>query len=251
MRLLLILLLGAAPFWAHGDDQPASSTTPVTDPAVVRQHYEQVLARPEFREPKESAADFHFGDMVTQWLGRLVSQFRDFKYAGQMSGLAWLLVTTMTGLAIVALIYVLVRLSRRKREPADDAAEPPPGKKAFLSPRLYDERLLQAIERRDWHAAWLATWLQFLSRLENRRLVEADRSRTNREYLVQLRAQQLPPSALPLLAGLVDDYDRFIYGLRSIDEPVWRAFRRKIDEAGLMLQLQERSPSSPAPEEAS
>jgi hypothetical protein len=250
-RLFLLLVLGLASAGVRAADQPiASETAPVTDPVLVGQHYRQVLTRPEFREQDESAGDFRLSDWISQWVSHLVSRFQDFKYAGQMSGLAWLLISTMTGLAIVALIYVLARLSRRQRGATVDESEPSPGEKSFLSPRLYDERVLQAVERRDWHAAWLATWLQFLSRLESRRMVEADRSRTNREYLAQLRAQQLPPSALPLLAGLVDDYDRFIYGLRAIDEPVWRAFRQQIDEASLMLHLRDRTLSSPAPEEA-
>ena len=228
---------------------PSPSSGPVTDPAVVRQHYEQVLAQPQFREPEEPAGDFPIRDWLSQWLTHLVSEFQDFKYAGRMSGLAWLLVTAMTALAIVGLLYVLVRLSRRSSGPVPDDDAALPGRKMFLSPRLYDERLRRAIEQRDWRRAWLATWLQFLSRLEDRRMVEADRSRTNREYLAQLRAQHLPASALPLITGLVEDYDRFIYGLRPIDEPVWRAFRREIDEVSLLLHLRDRTPASPTAEE--
>jgi hypothetical protein len=249
-RILFLVVAGFASLLARADDPPSTSgTAPVINPAAVQQHYQQVLARPEFREPDELAADFPLRDWFSQWVSHLVSKFQDFKYAGQMSGLAWLLVTTMTALALVGLIYVLIRLSRRKRDPAIDREETARGEKTFLAPRVYDEKLRQAIESRDWHAAWLATWLQFLSRLELRRMVDADRSRTNREYLAQLRAQQLPSSALPLLAGLVDDYDRFVYGLRTIDEPVWRTFRQQIDEVSLMLHLRERTLSSPAPEE--
>ena len=69
----------------------------------------------------------------------------------------------------------------------------------------------------------------------------ADRSQTNREYLAQLRTQALPVAALPLIAGLVDDYDRFIYGRRAIDEAGWRAFRERINEVTLMLNLRERA----------
>jgi hypothetical protein len=83
-----------------------------------------------------------------------------------------------------------------------------------------------------------------------RRLVETDRSRTNREYLAQLSAQPLPASALPLLAGLVEDYDRVVYGLRTIDEPRWLSFRRQVDEVSLLLHLRDRMPASPTPEEA-
>ena len=247
MRLWLpgiVLCLAAFPL--RGENPPAAP--PVTNPAAVHERYQQVLAGPEFHTD-ESSEDYPFRDWLSQYLTHLVSKYENFQYAGQMSGLAWLLVTTLTVLAGAGLIYGLLRLSRRQREAAEDAMETAPGRKGFLSPQLYDEKWRQAVEKRDWHAAWLAAWLQFLSRLETRRMVEADRSRTNREYLAQLRAQQLPASALPLLAGLVDDYDRFIYGLRAIDEPVWLAFRQKIDEASLMLHLGDGMAPSPSPEE--
>ena len=247
--VLFFFALGLTALAARSEPAPPSGSAPVTDPTVVRQHYEQMLAQPQFREPEQLAADFPIRDWLSQWLTHLVSNFQNFKYAGQMSGLAWLLVTAMTALAIVGLIYVLVRLSRRPRDAALDDGDAPPGTKMFLSPRLYDERLRRAIENRDWHGAWLATWLQFLSRLENRQMVEADRSRTNREYLAQLRVQHLPTSALPLITGLVEDYDRFIYGLRPIDEPVWQTFRREVDEVSLLLHLRDRAPASPITEE--
>jgi len=148
--------------------------------------------------------------------------------------------------AIAGLVYLLVRLSRRRRDGESVAADLPPPGRTFLSPRQYEERLRQALESRDWHGAWLAAWLQLLARLENRRLVEADRSRTNREYLAQLRAQSLPAGAVSLLAGMVDDYDRFIYGVRPIDEAGWSGFRERIDEVTLMLGLRERATEKPA-----
>jgi hypothetical protein len=245
MKYLLLVVLCLMGISARAADQPAATDAPVTDPAVVRRHYQELLARPEFREPDDFSADLRFRDWISQWVTRMLSQFRDFKYAGEMSGLAWLLITGLTGLAIVGLIYVLIRLSRRKGERANDEAELSPAKNALLSPQVYDQRLRLAVENRDWHGAWLATWLQFLARLENRRMVEADRSRTNREYLAQLRSHQLPAPALPLLARLVDDYDRFIYGWLAIDEPLWRSFRQQIDEVSLMLHLRENDPSAP------
>jgi len=245
----LLLALCFAPLPASAEE-PVTMMSPTVDPATVRDHYQQVLARPEFHESDDLTGDFSFSDWLSQWVTHLVSEFEDFKYAGQMSGLAWLLVTTLTALAIVGLLYVLVRLARRGRQPELDQEESRAGGRTFLPPQRYDETLRHAVEARDWHAAWLATWLQFLSRLERRRLVETDRSRTNREYLAQLSAQPLPASALPLLAGLVEDYDRFVYGLRTIDEPRWLSFRRQIDEVSLLLQLRDRMPAPPAPEEA-
>jgi hypothetical protein len=244
MRPLPFILAAAMlTFAARADD---NAPPPVTDPALVQQHYREVVSQPEFRETEETLDDVRWSDWITQWVERLVSRFQDLQYAGQLSTAARVLVFALTALTVIALLYLLVRLSRRRRD-GDPAADdvPLPGR-TFLSPLQYEARLRGAVESRDWHGAWLAAWLQLLARLENRRLVEADRSRTNREYLAQLRSQSLPTGAMALLAGMVDDYDRFIYGVRPIDEAGWSGFRERIDEVTLMLGLRERATEKPA-----
>jgi hypothetical protein len=245
MRCLLFLLATATLALAARADDSAPAP-PVTDPVIVQQHYHEVLARPEFRETEETIEDMRWSDWITQWVARLVSRFQDLQYAGQLSTAARVLVFALTALAVIGLLYLLVRLSRRRRDGESDADDTPSPGRTFLSPRQYEERLRQTLENRDWHGAWLAAWLQLLARLENRRLVEADRSRTNREYLAQLRAQSLPPNAVSLLAGMVDDYDRFIYGVRPIDEAGWSGFRERIDAVTLMLGLRESATEKPA-----
>jgi hypothetical protein len=85
--------------------------------------------------------------------------------------------------------------------------------------------------------------------LETGHLVPADRSRTNREYLAQLRAEPQSAPALALVGDAVEDYDRFIYGRRAIAEPEWRSFQGRLDEAALLLHLRE-SAAPPAPKSA-
>ncbi len=241
-RAWFFCLVLALPFSARADD-PA----PVTDPAAVQQHYQAVAARPEFHETAETVADLRWTEWLDRWIRHLVSRFQDFRYAGQLSDTARVLVVIITAVAVAGMIALLVRLSRRRRRDRAEAqaADVAPGG-PLLTPRQYETRLLRALENRDWRGAWLAAWLQLLARLENRHLVEADRSRTNREYLAQLRGQPLPGGALPLLAGLVDDYDRVVYGRRPIDEAGWAAFRGRIDEITLMLGLRERATEEPA-----
>ena len=105
----------------------------------------------------------------------------------------------------------------------------------------------EAIRASDWQAAWLAVWRQFLFRLENRQLVEADRTRTNHEYLAQLRKRDLPSPALALLIAMVDAYDCFIYGHRPIAESDWHLFHQQVSEAGLLLHLDDKSPRPKPP----
>jgi hypothetical protein len=217
-----------------------ASDAPVTNPATVEQHYREVATRPEFHETAETMADVHWSEWISQWLRHLVSRFQDFRYAGQLSGTARVFVIIMMALALAGLVLLLIRLSHRRRDAArEELGEEPTGKK-LLTPMQYETRLRAALAERDWHKAWLAAWLQFLARLENRHLVEADRSRTNREYLAQLRGQSLPQGALPLLVEMVNDYDRAIYGRQPIDEAGWSAFRDRVGELTLQLGLHER-----------
>jgi hypothetical protein len=40
---------------------------------------------------------------------------------------------------------------------------------------------------------------------------------------------------------MVDRYDRFIYGRQSIAEPDWNAFHQQIEQAGLLLHLEDQA----------
>jgi hypothetical protein len=237
--------------FAHADDPasgsptPDAAPTPVIDPAQVGEHYRQVLARPQFQETAdESAVDTRLQDWLSQWFKRLGARMGEFKYASRMPAFESLLMTLLVVFAIAVLLYIMMRLTRRRggMEPEPDIGTPE--QKTFRPPEFYDEDIRQAVRAGDWHTAWLAAWRQFLSRLEHRHLVEADRTRTNREYLAQLREKPLPASALALLGGMVDAYDRFIYGRKSIGEPDWDLFHRQIDEAGLLLHLNDKGKSA-------
>jgi len=234
--LAALLLLGMMPLPA--DDSTASA--PITDPAQVTQHYHEVLARPQFRDTDESPVNTRLQDWLSQWFKELGARFGEFKYANRMPAFESLLMTLLVAFSISVLLYIMVRLTRRRggmdMEPDIDI----PGQKAFRPPEFYDEEIRQAVAAGDWHMAWLAAWRQFLSRLEHRHLVDADRTRTNREYLAQLRGKSLPGSALALLTGMVDSYDRFIYGRKFIGEPEWTLFHQQIGEAGLLLHLDDK-----------
>ena len=249
-----LLLLGIMS--AHADDTAASSppdsaSAPVTDPALVGEHYRQVLARPEFQETDESAVDTRLQDWLSQWFKRLGARFGEFKYASRMPAFKSLLMTLLVLFSISVLLYIMVRLTRRRGGMEPEPVNGSPGQKSFRPPEFYDKEIHQAIRAEDWHTAWLAAWRQFLSRLEHRHLVEADRTRTNREYLAQLREKSLPGSALALLTGMVDAYDRFIYGRQSIGEPEWDLFHQQIDEAGLLLHLEDKGTSARTTPDAS
>jgi hypothetical protein len=247
-RLILpaLLLLGIMSSYADASPPPDAASAPITDPVLVSEHYREVLARPQFQETGESDVNTRFEDWLSQWFKQLGAKFGEFKYASHMPAFESLLMTLLVVFSIAILLYIMVRLTRHRSgmEPEPDTVIP--GQKTFRSPEFYDHEIQQALRAGDWHTAWLAAWRQFLSRLEHRHLVEADRTRTNREYLAQLCGKPLPASALALLTGMVDAYDRFIYGHKSIGEPDWNLFHRQIDEAGLLLHLDDKRANAQA-----
>jgi Domain of unknown function (DUF4129) len=233
---VVLLLIAVCLFPARGI---AGDTAPVTDPASIRQHYQTLLRQPQYQEPEEPAL---IRDWLSQWFSRLGAEFGRFKYTQEMPRLASLIMTVFVVLALAGLLYLLLRITRRRdiRDSSEDNL--PARSTALRPPEFYEEELRRAVAAGEWREAWLASWRQFLSRLEQGRLVEADRSRTNREYLAQLSARPLPAAALPLLSRMVDLYDRFIYGRRPVSEPEWNSFRQQVDEATLLLHLRETPP---------
>jgi hypothetical protein len=223
-----------------------ASAAPVTDPAVVATQYRQVLARPEYQEASEPDVN----DAMRSWLSRLLARFgqkfEQLQYTQEMPRFASMMMAVFIVAAMAGLMYVSVRVLRRRMDPHFSERPEPPAEKIFRPPEFYEKELRHAVAAGNWHAAWLASWRQFLSRLEMAHLVAADRSRTNREYLAELRAQPGNAPALPLVTGVVDAYDRFIYGRRAIAEPEWRSFQNQLDEAGLLLHLSDRPHPSPA-----
>jgi hypothetical protein len=247
--MLAAFLVAGTAAWGATEDavpspapDPAAASAPVTDPAQVAAHFREVVARPEFQETDEPDANARLRGWLSEWFSRLGTEFGKFEYAREMPRVASLLMTLLVVLSIGGILYTLMRLTRRPAEWRDPVMLDPRGEKTLRAPEFYERELREARSAGDWHAAWLASWRQFLSRLEKGHLVEADRSRTNREYLTQLSAKPLPTTAFALLARMVDAYDNFIYGRRAIGEAEWSSFHQQVNEATLLLHLDEAGP---------
>lgn len=225
---------------SDADAQPGTAAAPVTDPDRVAKHYREVLARPQFHDTGAAEMNPRIEDMLSQWFKRLGNKIGDFKYASQMPAFESLLMTLLVVVSISALLYIMAGLTRRHGWMELEPFSGIQGQKTYRPPEAYDDEIKEAIRKSDWHAAWLAAWRQFLSRLEYRHLVHADRTRTNREYLAQLRGKALPAHALSLLTAMVDAYDRFIYGRIPISESEWGLFHQQINEASLLLHLEDK-----------
>jgi hypothetical protein len=245
MGLIALIFVFAIVSLRADDDSPGSSPSqataaPVTDPAQVSQRYREILTQPKFEATDDTAVNDRIENWLSQWFKRLGAKFGEFTYSSRLPAVESLLMTVLVVFSIAVLFYIMVRITRRRAGMEPELVDGLSVRKTFQPPEFYDEEIRAAVQAGNWHAAWLAAWRQFLSRLEHRNLVEADRTRTNREYLAQLREKSLSASALSLLGGMVDAYDRFIYGRRSINESDWTLFREQINEAGLLLHLEEK-----------
>jgi len=243
--ILALVLLSVVTCLRADDSAAASPATnvtaaPITDPAQVSAHYRQIVARPEFADTDDANVNVRLQDWLSQWFKRLGARFGELTYSSNMPAFESLLMTLLVIFSIAVLLYIMVRLTRRRAGMEPESAVGLSVRNTFRPPEFYDEEIREAVRAGDWHSAWLAAWRQFLSLLEHRNLVEADRTRTNREYLVQLRGRSLPASALVLLNAMVDAYDSFIYGRRSIGESDWTVFREQLSETALLLHLEEK-----------
>src|SRR5580658_5548349 len=214
--LLALAIFGCFGAMPSRADDPApvsgSRSAPVTDPAQVAAHYQVILQEPEFHDSGEIDVDERLRDLLTQWFFKLGEKMNQFKYVSEMSRVASIMLTGMVVLCVAGIIYVVVRVYRRRAEFAPDTTADVLGQKIFRPPEFYEKEIQEAVRAGNWHTAWLAAWRQFLSRLEKRQLVEADRTRTNREYLAQLRERMPSSPALALFTAMVDAYDLYIYG---------------------------------------
>jgi hypothetical protein len=246
--MLMAALVAMSPLRSDvpADDAAPQDRSPVTDPAQVAHHYHEVAARPEFRDVEEAGVNPRLEDLLSDWFKELGAKVGELKYTSRMPAFESLLMSVLVVFSLGILIYIVFRLTRGRSWTWNESHPPAPGEKTVRAPEFYDEEIRQALQVRDWHAAWLAAWRKFLSRLEQSQLVEADRTRTNREYLGQLRGQPLPASALALLTAMVDRYDRFIYGRAAIGEGEWKDFHHQVEEAALLLHLDEERPAAPA-----
>ena len=223
----------------HQPHPALDTSVPITDSGSIAASYQKVLSQPKYQETDEPDANAQIRDWLSQWFTRLGAEFGQLKYTQEMPRFASLLMAVFVVLALIGLLYTLVRLTRRRQKWKDSQSLEADQSLLASTPRRDEEELRQALAGGNWHVAWLAGWRQFLSQLEKGRLVETDRSRTNREYLSQLRAQTLPAPVLALLTRLIDSYDSFIYGRHAIVESDWTSFHQQLDEAALLLHLPE------------
>jgi hypothetical protein len=213
------------------------------DPAAISTRYHEILRQPEYQEPTEPDAHAQLRDWLARWFNRVGQDFEHFRYAEEMPRFASMVMTLLGVLAAGTLLYLLVRVGFKKRTADRDLSPDDAPSRAHGHERGEDD-LQRAVTAGDWRRAWLASWREFLHLMERRQLVERDRSRTNHEYLEQLKPGSLPAPALRDIERMVREYDEFIYGDRPVAEDDWKHFQNMAEEAALALHLHEKTESS-------
>ena len=146
--------------------------------------------------------------------------------AAAARGLVWL-VAGVGGVAIALLFgYWLSRLlgafvadaeARRRREAGDD--EP-------VTAAAARQRAVAQAQAGQYRQAVRSLYLSALLRLEERGLVRADRSLTNREYLAQVAGQA---EVQRHLQPVVQTFDDVWYGVREPDRATFLRYQQEID----------------------
>ena len=222
-----ILVGGLSSALLGNETAPPPSTpnaTPIVDPVEVSARYQQTLQQPLYHETAEIDPHAEVRDWLSRWFKPNWPGVQPFRVYGRDAALR-LAGDDGAGRAHRHLLALCFRAVDAPVRPLESPSVSPRRRIAFRRALGFVSIELQrALSDRDWRRAWQATWRNFLFRLEQAKLVASDRSRTNREYLAQMR--ELPPSALHQLNRMVSDYDRLIYGDRPIGEDDWKSFQR-------------------------
>jgi hypothetical protein len=239
--LFLLIWAGFAPL---GFAQPPE--TAVTAPDAVRARYLEELTDPAYHDIAPPGLLERLGDWLAHWMTSLDSAFRNFRYAEQLSRFSAFMMWVILVVGLAAVIYWAARLIRSQRLELDASAPRAVGTRYFSPPESYEPEIERAVLGQDWSTALLFGWRRFLAQLERKELVEADRTRTNWEYLGQLRGKTSHPAAPEILQVLAEQYDRVVYGSAPFGAEDWNRFRRQLDDLTHLLHLNTSHPVSSA-----
>ncbi|PTY00902.1 hypothetical protein DB346_14935 [Verrucomicrobia bacterium LW23] len=218
-------------------DKPQAAPRPplVTNLDAVESRLEAVLARPEFMRKREQDTFTKLQDLFFNWLQSLPETLAGFPYADQLHRFTYFVMWAILVGVFVATGYWVWRVFKGSRMPLLDMTSAKVGTKFFAVPESYDPRIAQAVSSGAWSDAMLFRWRKFLSGLETKEIVKADRTQTNWEYANQILRLHPAEATRELLLSLVRTYDLYIYGEARLDEPAWTTFRDRVDEAETQL----------------
>ena len=201
---------------------PPELPTPVPPPQGVRETAEEVLSRPEFRQPPKSLYE-----RATQWLDEQLERvLSTLLSGGRDSVVAWIALV-----AVVALVgFLLWRFITTTRRDPRIRTEPLHVTTEVRRTAAEWERDADEHERAGrWRDALRCRYRALVARLGSAGVVDDDdASRTPREHRLEAD-HALPVDAARSFAEAVDLFERAWYGHRPMGEGEGARFRSLAD----------------------
>ena len=212
------------------------SSKPDPNPEKVRADLQRILADPQFRP---IASGDNWGDRLLKWVGdqwdKLLHWLRNlFTFptirmqvggkAGAYLSIFFAAVFIALALALIAWLIArlirYIRTSRRKKTIADSASYDLDEEEAPLfitEPDIWIQEATKYASSGDYRRAFRAVFIAALLHLSQEGRIEFGRSRTNGDYLGELRFRGYD-SEYEILMPLTLDFDKLWYGDKSCQE---------------------------------
>jgi hypothetical protein len=201
---------------------PSELPPPVPPPQGVRETAEEVLSRPEFRQPPKSLYE-----RATDWLEEQLDRAISLFFSGSRgSVVAWIVLLAIVGL-VGFFVWRFVRTARR--EPRSWRARPDVTTEVRRSALDWDRDAEEHERAGRWRDAVRCRYRALAARLGSAGVVDdEDQTRTPREQRMEVDVA-LPPDAARSFAEAVDLFERAWYGQRPTGEGEGTRFRSLAD----------------------
>lgn len=192
------------------------------DPDEARRTAEEILSRPEYREPRPSLLDRAF-EAVTDFLGRAFGALVGGG-AGSVVGLV------VTGLVLVLALWLLLRAVRasRSRTGAVEGPRVVQGTSAPEDPAVWDAEADRLSAVGDHRGALRCRYQALVAAAVRTGALQDATARTPAEIRHELSGRR--PELDPLLHSVTERFEAAWYGGRSVDETAERAFATDTSE---------------------
>lgn len=192
------------------------------DPEAAREAAEEILARPEYREPEPSLADRAL-EAIGDLLGRAIATLT--------GGGAGSVIGTVVVVALLALAAWLV--ARALRAPGGRArggveVGVVQGTEAPTDPEVWAAEADRLARIGDHRGALRCRHQELVARLVRERVVPPDPARTPAELRARLSADR--PDLAPHLAELTERFEATWYGGEPVDAGTYERFARRAAE---------------------
>lgn len=200
------------------------------------QSLKEILAKPEYQWSEEAPPS-----PLEEWIARQFERFVNWLFGaleGSISSTGlriWQLI--LIGLGALALVFVLGYMGRHLRKVI--AAEAELGSDDHIEENLSASAALSKAQAMsdsgDYRMAVRYLYLAALLQLEERGLLRYDRSRTNREYLGDIKRRRILGLS-DSFTEVVEVFDRVWYGYQPLDQAGYENYSEAVAQVGRLRE---------------